>query len=498
MKDPEQLLRQAEHFARTGNRNSARQHLLDLAAHRGVSPNLLLPAAFQAYQIGELDLAEQCLRKIIRIAPNFGPAYTNLGNILRETGQLEEAIEMTETACELAPGDVMNFANLGGLQEENQRPDKAEVAYREALDRMPGEPGLMDSLGRVLLKLARPGEAMSVLKTAVEKAPGLVSAHINIGNLYQEAEQLAPAATAYETALNLEPSSLLAGNNLALVRLRQGRLDEAEAGFKMITKMAPGNPLAFNNLAQTQFQKGALTAALEACEGALACDPGNRTALANKIIILNDIPNQAAVSYLQDLELFVTTQHIPVPEGFSSSATFNDALFAEVDAEPDRFSEKGQAQGRQTRNIMLEPGPAVRAYSDAMNNAVRHYMDELHDDPAHPFFAGRPDTWRLEAWGTFTQQVSSGEDTHIHPDAWLSGVYYPRLPAAVQNQADTDGYLEIGRAPNHMAQRIVPKLKVVRPEMGLLVLFPSYFYHRVLPFKSPETRMSVAFDAVPI
>ena len=140
----------------------------------------------------------------------------------------------------------------------------------------------------------------------------------------------------------------------------------------------------------------------------------------------------------------------------------------------------------------------MRAYSDAMNNAVRHYMDELHDDPAHPFLAGRPDTWRLEAWGTITQQVSSGEDTHIHPDAWLSGVYYLRLPAAVQNQADTDGYLEIGRAPNHMAQRIAPKLKVVRPEMGLLVLFPSYFYHRVLPFKSPETRMSVAFDAVPI
>ena len=187
-----------------------------------------------------------------------------------------------------------------------------------------------------------------------------------------------------------------------------------------------------------------------------------------------------------------------MPKGFSNTATFNDTLFAEIDAEPVRFSEKRQAQGRQTRNIMLEPGPAVRAYSDAMNNAVRHYMDELHDDPAHPFFAGRPDTWRLEAWGTFTQQVSSGEDTHIHPDAWLSGVYYPRLPAAVQNQADTDGYLEIGRAPNHMAQRIVPKLKVVRPEMGLLVLFPSYFYHRVLPFKSPETRMSVAFDAVPI
>jgi hypothetical protein len=37
----------------------------------------------------------------------------------------------------------------------------------------------------------------------------------------------------------------------------------------------------------------------------------------------------------------------------------------------------------------------------------------------------------------------------------------------------------------------------VRPEEGVLVLFPSYFWHGTVPFRSSEARLTVAFDAVP-
>jgi hypothetical protein len=37
----------------------------------------------------------------------------------------------------------------------------------------------------------------------------------------------------------------------------------------------------------------------------------------------------------------------------------------------------------------------------------------------------------------------------------------------------------------------------VRPELGLLVLFPSYFWHGTLPFHSDQPRLTVAFDVVP-
>lgn len=462
------------------------------------NPETLLPLAFKAYQSGDIALAERTLRRVIALAPDFAPAHTNLGNILREQGRLEAAIAATETACRLAPGDAMNQANLGSLHEENQRPDLAEGAFRAALDRAPEEPQLLDALGRVLLKLARPGEAMAALKAAVEIAPGLASAHTNMGNLYQEAEQSDLAAAAYETALGLEPRDLHARGNLALVHFRQNRLDEAVAGFRQVTEQAPHDPVAFNNLAQVRFAMGQFPAAIAACDGALAADPGNRTALSNKAIALNEIPDQAAVRYLQNFEAFVTAHQITAPGGYDSVAAFNDALYREVEAEPDRFSEQGQARARQTRDIMLDPGAAAQAYGDVINGAVRDYIAQLPADPTHPFISSKPEHWRLEAWGTISQEIGQGEDTHIHPTAWLSGVYYTRLPDAVRDDSDTAGYLEVGRAPNHIVQDRAPELKIIKPELGLLVLFPSYLYHRILPFRASETRMSVAFDAVPI
>jgi hypothetical protein len=34
------------------------------------------------------------------------------------------------------------------------------------------------------------------------------------------------------------------------------------------------------------------------------------------------------------------------------------------------------------------------------------------------------------------------------------------------------------------------------PYEGLMVLFPSYFYHRTIPFEGDSARISLAFDVV--
>jgi hypothetical protein len=31
-----------------------------------------------------------------------------------------------------------------------------------------------------------------------------------------------------------------------------------------------------------------------------------------------------------------------------------------------------------------------------------------------------------------------------------------------------------------------------------MILFPSYFYHRTIPFSGREARISIAFDAMPV
>ena len=36
----------------------------------------------------------------------------------------------------------------------------------------------------------------------------------------------------------------------------------------------------------------------------------------------------------------------------------------------------------------------------------------------------------------------------------------------------------------------------IQPEPGLMILFPSYFYHHTIPFHTDETRISIAFDLI--
>jgi hypothetical protein len=42
----------------------------------------------------------------------------------------------------------------------------------------------------------------------------------------------------------------------------------------------------------------------------------------------------------------------------------------------------------------------------------------------------------------------------------------------------------------------LPPEHLVKPEPGLLVLFPSYMWHGTVPFASEQKRLTCAFDIV--
>ena len=40
--------------------------------------------------------------------------------------------------------------------------------------------------------------------------------------------------------------------------------------------------------------------------------------------------------------------------------------------------------------------------------------------------------------------------------------------------------------------------RYIQPREGMLVLFPSYFYHATVPFEGSHARTTIAFDVAPI
>ncbi len=85
---------------------------------------------------------------------------------------------------------------------------------------------------------------------------------------------------------------------------------------------------------------------------------------------------------------------------------------------------------------------------------------------------------------------------HIHPQGWISSAFYADVPGAVANHDTREGWFKLGESDLGLGATDVPE-RFVKPERGMLVLFPSYFWHGTVPFGGNGTRLTVAFDVVP-
>ena len=104
---------------------------------------------------------------------------------------------------------------------------------------------------------------------------------------------------------------------------------------------------------------------------------------------------------------------------------------------------------------------------------------------------------RLWAWG-INMRAGDINFQHVHPDAKVSGVYYVSVPPLPAGSAPEEGAImfvdprpraHMNRLPNQTTEIIVA------PTPGMLILFPSYYEHAVIPFRGPGVRTCIAFNA---
>ena len=201
---------------------------------------------------------------------------------------------------------------------------------------------------------------------------------------------------------------------------------------------------------------------------------------------------------LLDFDRLLRQEHSAPPANFANISAFNAALAAHVrnhptlQAAPESYSmERGQSTGE------LLPGRgAAAAFGALVAQAVDRYRAAMPQASSHPFLADIPDRIRITAWGVILDE-GAYQVPHIHPSAWLSGVYYVALPSSLGADDDgTAGWIEFGRPYWDFRIRAEPETRLIEPKEGLMLLFPSYMFHRTLPFTGPGERISIAFDVL--
>jgi hypothetical protein len=140
----------------------------------------------------------------------------------------------------------------------------------------------------------------------------------------------------------------------------------------------------------------------------------------------------------------------------------------------------------------------VEAFERAMTAIVTAYAEALDADPGlatHPFVAHRPREIYFDIWGVVTRGPGR-QIPHIHPSAWLSGVFWAELPEPLGPSEDPRGWLQLGGPDRPLAGVTFP-VRSIQPRVGWVALFPAYAYHHTVPTGADAARISVAFDVLP-
>jgi uncharacterized protein (TIGR02466 family) len=104
--------------------------------------------------------------------------------------------------------------------------------------------------------------------------------------------------------------------------------------------------------------------------------------------------------------------------------------------------------------------------------------------------------WTLHAWAN-VNSTGAFNRMHTHPGSTWSGTYY--VDTGIDDSSTArPAPLHIfdpcqGRA-NTFLPPLVPSSFTIRPEPGLMILFPSYLAHMVFPHEGPAQRISIAFN----
>jgi tetratricopeptide (TPR) repeat protein len=449
---------------------------------------------------GDFLRAESAYRRAIEIAPTYFDAHFNLGIVLEAMGRPAEARDSYKSALDIQPDFLPAYLNSGNALKALGKFDEALEYYRWVLHVEPRNVDALNNMGAVCYELTRFDEAESTYRKALEIESGHADTLYNLGVLLHDVERRDEAVQAYERALTARPHFAECYVNLGYTMHELGRLDEAEQAYRHAIALDPDNAQVHANLGDLHLSRGDPQAALASCDSFLDGHAGDTAVLAFKTIALRENGDVDGARALADMERFLRTTELTVPKNFADRDAFTAALAEHLCAHPslvDAPSSHATRQGKHSGELLTEPKGPMVGWEASLREALEAYRSALPDDSSHPFVANKPSRYRLTAWSVVLE--SQGHQVaHIHPSAWMSGVYYVALPDSVATSThDAEGWIEFGEPPDHYHGKLEPELKLVKPREGLLVLFPSYFYHRTIPFDAAGRRISIAFDVLP-
>jgi tetratricopeptide (TPR) repeat protein len=439
--------------------------------------------------------ALQALEIALQYVPNSRPLRLERALLLEREGRAAEALAELEALALAAHDSPQLLVQLGRALQVAGRTQEAEVKTSAALEAWPTDVALHVLLAEVRWQAGAGAAATSAIESAIEKFPGELQLRLVAADLLRNSGRAERALALLERGLALAPESPAFLTSIGVVLDDLDRAREALPYLNAAVARARDPAQAKRNLIPALLRTGSAAEALVLSDELGARNPDDQQLIAYRATALR-LLGDARYPRLYDYARLVRSYPLRPPAQFADIAAFNDAFARELTSlhhAAQRPLTQSLRGGTQTQRNLPAANPIVAAFFSMIDAPIRDYIARLRDGDAHPVDRRKAGSYRIA--GSWSVQLRPGgfHVDHVHPQGWLSSAYYVELPAAADESRA--GWLKFGQ-PGVRLEGCAAE-HFVRPECGLLVLFPSYFWHGTVPFDEGGRRLTAAFDVIP-
>jgi tetratricopeptide (TPR) repeat protein len=277
---------------------SREEQELEEKGHRGAEAQELLQRGTSLGQAGDLEAAEDLLKRATELNPDLVDAHYNLAIIYRRQQKLDAAIATMNRVILLRPDDYDAHMRLGAWQfERGQYAESCAMYEKAAILRMDSREAwlrlaqsydaagraraavgafrramdLQDfsdpALDRALLRVAIQAQDGPTAVLAARKLQALQSGHesfLALGEALLLNGDVDAGIQEYQKAVALSPNSAPAQAGLGTAYAKAGQVDAAVEHFLRAMQLEPGNPAYYRQLARLYERQGRLDLAIVA------------------------------------------------------------------------------------------------------------------------------------------------------------------------------------------------------------------------------------------
>ena len=153
----------------------------------------------------------------LALVSNSAEAYSNYGNMLKENGKLDDAVDSYQQALAIKPDYAEVYGDLGNVFKEQGKLDKAIASYQQALALKPDYAKAYVNLGVVFQEGGLLDEAADNYKRALAIKADYVAAHFNLGALHMSLGQAEDALRSFRKAIAFKPDLAPAAHMIAVL-----------------------------------------------------------------------------------------------------------------------------------------------------------------------------------------------------------------------------------------------------------------------------------------